>query len=114
MLAAQRFALGRDGTALFGVGSVSELAAIIRAIGGSRILLVTDAGVAGAGVAGVVAGALEGANVEVEVYAGVRPNPSLADCDAAAEKTRRLEPQAVIAVGGGSVIDAAKALTLML
>lgn len=114
MLSAQRFALGRDGTALFGVGSVSELAPIVGAVGGSRVLLVTDAGVAGAGVAGVVAGVLEGGNVEVGVYAGVRPNPSLADCDAAVEETRHLEPRAVVAVGGGSVIDAAKALALML
>ena len=50
--------------------------------------------------------------VEVIEYSGIKPNPIVDDVNAAAENGKQFQPDVILAVGGGSVIDSAKVLAL--
>jgi alcohol dehydrogenase len=111
-LAARGFTVG-SAPAEFGCGAIDRLPAILAALGGRRVLLVTDSGVAAAGLADRVGDLLAGAGVSVHVFDAVQPNPSTATLDAGALEARVFEPDVVLALGGGSVIDSAKGIALM-
>ncbi len=99
----------------FGSGAAREIGHDVAALGARRALLVTDAGVAAAGHAATVADSLSGAGVEVTVYDGARVEPTDESLSAAAQFARDAGPfDAVVAVGGGSAIDTAKAVDLLL
>lgn len=55
---------------------------------------------------------LEEALAEVLVYSGIRPNPSMEEVQKGVEVFREFQPDCVLAIGGGSAIDAAKAMLL--
>ena len=107
----------------FGAGAVARLPGIVRDAGRDIVVLVTDAGLAATPAVGGVAGVLEAAGIAVTVFSGVHPNPTtddLADGAAAVSAAagsaaagpaapRRV---ALVAVGGGSPIDAAKGIAL--
>lgn len=97
---------------VLGDGAVTELADFVARAGGRRAFVVTDAGVVAAGIAGRVADALRGGGVATELYDGVASNPSLADVSVGASVLRGFGPAVVVALGGGSPIDAAKGIAL--
>ncbi|HLJ68445.1 MAG TPA: iron-containing alcohol dehydrogenase [Chloroflexota bacterium] len=109
----QRFTIGVEGRALFGAGSIAELPSLLPPISGNRVLLVTDGGVVAAGIAGEVIALLEAHGFETPLFDGVHPNPSTATLERGAAAARWLAPSAVIALGGGSVLDAAKGIALL-
>ncbi|MDM7947736.1 MAG: phosphonoacetaldehyde reductase [Oceanibaculum nanhaiense] len=76
------------------------------------ILLVTSAGWAKRGVVERIAAALEDARIAL--YDKVTPNPDIDDLDAALPVLRQSPPALILALGGGSVIDTAKAMALAL
>ena len=55
---------------------------------------------------------LEGPGHEMLVYSGIGQNPTTVEVEAALAKTREFHPDLILAVGGGSAIDAAKAILL--
>ncbi len=96
----------------FGPGRVAELAAACREQGISRPLLVTDPGLAGLPMVAEITGLLESADLPVTVFSGVRPNPVGADVAAGVEAFVDAGCDGVIALGGGSPMDVAKAVAL--
>jgi alcohol dehydrogenase class IV len=98
----------------FGPGSSTELAHDLALLGAGRVLLVTDAGVAAAGHPARIAERLTAAGLEVTTYDGTRVEPTDASLAAAADFARDSGPfDVVLAVGGGSSIDTAKAVSLL-
>ena len=80
-----------------------------------RVLLVTDPGVAATGHPERIADGMRSRGLEVVVYAEARVEPTDASLEAAVAAARASGPfHAVVAVGGGSSIDTAKAVDLML
>ena len=75
-----------------------------------RVLIVTDEGIVRSGIAGQLEDALDGCNVAYTVYSETRPNPTVANVEAALWLYRRDNCQALIAIGGGSSMDCAKAV----
>jgi alcohol dehydrogenase class IV len=90
----------------FGVGAVEEVSDVVAGHGASSVLVVTDPGVAEAGILDTVVDALD--DVERAVFDGVEPDPSLAVFEAAVERAAAVDPDAVVGVGGGSAMDVAK------
>ena len=95
-------------TLLFGEGSLAALAERMRGLG--RALLVTDAGVVKAGLVREVEAALGNTGVSIAVFDGVHPNPIEEDVEKGLETYRRQGCEALVALGGGSPMDAARSL----
>jgi alcohol dehydrogenase class IV len=98
----------------FGTGAVAEIGGDARSLGIRRVLLLTDAGVAATGVPERAAATLLAAGVECEIFGGVAVEPTDASIALAHDAARRLRPDGLVAVGGGSAIDTAKAVNLLL
>ena len=101
----------------FGRGASSEIGWDVQQLvgGARRVLLVTDPGVAATGHPERVAEGIRGRGLEVTVFAGARVEPTDASMEAAIAFARDAGPfDAVVAVGGGSAIDTAKAVDLLL
>jgi len=87
-------------------------AVVEQRLGGRRALLVSDAGVDAAGLTEVVRGAL--GSLLVEEYLEVPQDSGLEVIDGAAERGRAANVDCVVALGGGSVLDTAKAVAVVL
>ena len=95
---------------LTGPGSSVELARLIADRGARSVLVVTDGVLVELGVVTPVLKALEDAGVAVTVFSEVEPDPTIDIITAGMERLRASGATAVLAVGGGSSIDAAKAM----
>ena len=90
----------------FGVGAVEEVSDVVAERGASSVLVITDSGVADAGILETVTDAL--GDAEVAVFDEVEPDPSLEVFEAAVGAAAEADPDAVVGVGGGSSMDVAK------
>jgi alcohol dehydrogenase class IV len=97
---------------LHGEGSLEALASRLRGQA-KRALLVTDATLAKAGLAADVKAVLEQAGVGIAVFDGVHPNPVEEDVERGLEAYRREGCDSLVALGGGSPMDAAKVMRFM-
>ncbi|MEU5613417.1 iron-containing alcohol dehydrogenase family protein [Streptomyces sparsogenes] len=97
----------------FGPGRVEDLPGLVSSLGMSRAFLVTDHGLRAAGIVDQVLKVLAAAGVEHDVYDGVGANPSTGNVDEGAAKARSFGAAVVVALGGGSVLDAAKGISLL-
>ncbi|WP_367650299.1 hydroxyacid-oxoacid transhydrogenase [Nocardioides sp. zg-1230] len=94
---------------------VEQLCRDVRGDAARRVLLVTDPGVAATGHPDRIADGMRSRGLEVVVYAEAHVEPTDASLGAAVTTARGAGPfDAVVAVGGGSSIDTAKAVDLML
>ena len=98
----------------FGLGRVAELPELVREAGGSRALVVTDPGVVRSGVAATVERALAAGGIPAATWAEVEPNPGTSTIvrGSTALRDHGTDGTVVVALGGGSAMDTAKALSL--
>lgn len=89
-------------------------AGILDQSGAHRVLLVTDAGIQGAGLDQAYRAALEAKGMRVAVFSKVEPNPTTANVEAGLALAREFGPQALLGIGGGSVLDCAKGINILL
>jgi alcohol dehydrogenase class IV len=97
----------------FGAGRIAELPAACRELGIDRPLLVTDPGLAALPMVAQAEALCAEAGLPVARFVGVRPNPVGANVDEGVLAYREAGCDGVIAFGGGSAIDVAKAVALM-
>lgn len=99
----------------FGPGAIAEIGHDVGALGARSALVVTDPRLAATGHPERVAEALRSAGLRVEVHDSAAVEPSDASLAAAVERAKGAAPfDAVVAVGGGSSIDTAKVVSLLL
>jgi alcohol dehydrogenase len=104
----------RSGRVVFGEGRLAEIGDRVRALGGSRALLVSDAGLCAAGHVDGALASLAAVGVETELFDGVDENPSDDTVAAGLEVARRLRPDMLVALGGGSTLDTTKGINFLL
>lgn len=75
-----------------------------------RVLIVTDAGIVRSGIAAQLETVLDEDDISYAVYDQTRPNPTVVNVEQALSLYRRYRCQALIAIGGGSSMDCAKAV----
>lgn len=96
---------------VFGPGCLSELGAELALLGCKKPLLVTDGGVERAGIVDKVIAAMNG--ISCAVFNGVEANPKDVNVAAGAERYRESGCDSILAVGGGSPIDCAKSIGVL-
>lgn len=99
---------------IFGRNSVNELPRLIKGYKAKKVMLVYDAGVKFAGIADTVLHSLNEADVEIVIFDKVIPNPTNEIVEKAAVIAKEEEVDAFVAVGGGSSIDLAKAIDVLM
>ena len=98
----------------FGSGASAEIGHDLAALGARRVLLVTDAGVAATGHPARIAEQVAARGLEVTTYAEARVEPTDESLAHAIAFARDAGPfDAIVAVGGGSSLDTAKAVNLL-
>lgn len=101
-------------TSYFGRGSREKVVDEIKARGFKRVLLVTDRSLIEAEVAGMVTAELDKADIPYFVFDGVKPNPNVKNVQDGLTMAKLNNVNAIVAVGGGSVIDTAKAIAVIM
>ena len=81
--------------------------------GGKKALVVTDKGIVDAGLLQPIVDSLEEEGLDYEVYDGVKPNPTVQVADEGYKRLQSAGCDTVVAIGGGSSIDAAKAIGVL-
>ena len=97
----------------FGAGRIRELPAACRELGMQRPLLVTDEGLRDLPMVAAAAASCRGAGLGCEVFGDVQGNPVGDNVSSGVAVYREGGHDGVIALGGGSGLDAAKAIALM-
>ena len=97
----------------FGAGRIAEIGKVCKASGMTRPLLVTDPGLAGLPMIPAALSELEAAGVPGAVFSDVKGNPVSANVNAGLDAYRSGGHDGIIAWGGGSAMDCAKAIALM-
>ena len=99
-------------TILHGGGSRHNLPKLVQELGGSRVLLVTDPGVAQLGAVAEIVGVLEKAGLVVVVFDKVQPDPTDENVADGVAALQAHQADVIVALGGGSPIDAAKVIAI--
>lgn len=98
---------------LFGIGASREIGKEAKALGGTKVLIVTDPGVVNSGLVSSLRANLEEAGMKVFLFDRVEPEPSASLVDESAQLTKENGVDVVIGVGGGSSLDIAKGASLL-
>lgn len=98
----------------FGPGARKELPEVVKRLGKSKALIVTDAGLVKFGVAKMVTDVLDEAAIPYEIFSDVKPNPTVTNVKNGIEAYKKSGADFIIAIGGGSSIDTAKAVGIVI
>jgi alcohol dehydrogenase class IV len=102
------------GSLLFGRNSIDQLPDVAAGLEAKRIFIVTDAILEKAGLVEKVAGRLKAAGVTLDAFHVNNPEPSIEIVRQATAQAKDFNPDAVLGLGGGSNMDTAKLVALVL
>ena len=97
----------------FGVGALDEIGFDLGQMGLSRVLIVTDEGVAATGIPLRAAESMQNAGLKPTLFTGVHVEPTDQSLREAVDFARDIDWDGFVAIGGGSSIDTAKAINLL-
>lgn len=100
-------------TSYFGKGAIEQIVPEIQKRHFKKVAVVTDAGVMKAGVADKVVALLKKENVDHKVYDGIIPNPTIKNVQDGVAFVKEYGADCIVAIGGGSPIDTAKAIAII-
>ena len=101
-------------TSYFGRGSRIKVVEELNSRNLNNVLVVTDRNLKEAGISNMVTGELDKANIEYNVFDAVKPNPTVSIVKEGVELAKHCASNVIVAVGGGSAIDTAKAIAIIL
>ncbi|HIQ36384.1 MAG TPA: iron-containing alcohol dehydrogenase [Desulfocapsa sulfexigens] len=110
----QTFTVTQPTQIQFGAGSISNLAETVKSFNGSKVFLVVDPGLVKAGLISKVTAPLKKAKIPFTVYDKIDPEPGLKLADKGCKLARKAKCDCVVGVGGGSAMDVAKAIAILL
>ena len=101
-------------TSYFGNGAREVLAEEITKRGFKKVFLVSDKSLVEAGVAAKVEEELKKANIEYTLYSKIKPNPTIKNVLDGVEACKQSGADLIVAVGGGSSMDTAKGISIVM
>ena len=98
----------------FGIGLSKNIGKILKEeLGYKKVFVATDKGIVKAGILTNIEAGLAAAGMDYVIYDDLIPDPTIEVVDEAAEVLRKSGADVVLAVGGGSPIDTAKAMCVL-
>ena len=97
----------------YGVGAIGKLVESVQELGSRKVLIVTDGGIEASGLLSDISDQLSTARMEYEIFSEVEPNPKDHNVHAGAKIAKGIQADCLVAVGGGSPIDCAKAIAVL-
>jgi alcohol dehydrogenase len=110
----QSFTVTQPTKIRFGVNSVHSLNEMVSELGGTNVLVVIDPGLKAAGLVDGITAPLSQADIPFTVYDKVDPEPGLKLADNGARLAKKNGVDCVVGVGGGSALDIAKAISILI
>lgn len=98
---------------IFGRGAIQEVGNCARRVGAEKVFLVTDPGIIAAGWIDVALPFLKQEGIKYEIWQELTPNPKDYEVERATQAYMDTKCDAILAIGGGSPIDVAKAVAVM-
>ncbi|MCB2182139.1 MAG: iron-containing alcohol dehydrogenase [Desulfobulbaceae bacterium] len=113
-MTAQKFTVTQPTQIRFGVGSVNDLAQAVHDLGGTKAMLVVDPSLKNVGLLSKITEPLDKGGVAYEIFDHVDPEPGLKLADEGTVLASQSGCDCVIGAGGGSAMDVAKAISILL
>jgi lactaldehyde reductase len=101
-------------TSYFGKGAREELAGEIKKRGFKKVFLVSDKSLVEAGVTKKIEDILNNAEIEYTLYSEIKPNPTIKNVTDGVQACKESGADVIVAVGGGSSIDTAKGISIVM
>lgn len=101
-------------TSYFGKGARGELSGEIQKRGFKKVFLVSDKALVDAGVTSKVEKVLNSANIPYVLYDEIKPNPTIQNVTDGVSACKKSKADVIVAVGGGSSIDTAKGISIVM
>ena len=101
-------------TSFHGKGAIAEIVGIAKAQGFHHIFVCSDPDLVKFGVAAKVTDLLDAAAIPYTVYSGIKPNPTVENVKDGVAAFKAAGADSIIAIGGGSSMDTAKAIGVII
>ena len=101
-------------TSYHGAGAINEIVNEARARGFAKAFVCTDPDLLKFGVSKKVTDVLDGAALAYEIYSNIKPNPTIENVQTGVEAFKKSGADYIIAIGGGSSMDTAKAIGIII
>ena len=108
---ANRFVLNER--SYHGKGAIAEIAGEVTGRGLKKALVCSDPDLLKFGVTKKVTDVLEAAGIAYDIYSDIKPNPTIQNVQDGAEALKKSQADCIIAIGGGSSMDTAKAIGII-
>lgn len=109
---ANRFILNE--TSYHGAGAIQEIAAEVKGRGFKKCFVCSDPDLIKFGVTKKVTDVLDNASVDYEIYSEIKPNPTVENVQTGVEAFKASGADCIVAIGGGSSMDTAKAIGIII
>lgn len=110
----QTWTFNTAGQIVFGPGAAQQVGQVALKLNANRVLLITDQNLRKAGLVAECVDNLQQAGVVVDVFDGGAPEPSIEIAEQCLEAAMSFQPKGLVALGGGSNMDLAKACACVL
>jgi len=98
---------------IFGMGSLAQLPELLIESGSNHVFLISDGGLAKLGVVEKIESIIQNSGITCTTYLGVLPNPTVSIVDEATALYTQCGATSIVALGGGSSMDVAKAVGVL-
>lgn len=109
---ANRFVLNE--TSYHGKGAIKEIAGEVKGRGFKKCFVCSDPDLIRFGVTKKVTDVLDGAGIAYDIYSEIKPNPTIENVQTGVKSFKKSKADCIIAIGGGSSMDTAKAIGIII
>ena len=114
MTTAKSFSINQPTRIHFGENVILELGDVVKSFGAKKVFLVVDPGLKAAGLVDKITAPLDDASLSYKIYDKIDPEPGLKLADKGATMAKKAGCDCVIGAGGGSAMDVAKAVSILI